>query len=88
MRLLSEIASCFTIVYPNAGLQNIFGRYDEMPNVMAANIEPFLHEKLVNIIGGCCGSTQAHIVAIADKANNYKPRAFPNKEASGKIPCR
>jgi len=75
-RLLSDIAPCLLSVYPNAGLQNIFGRYDEMPNVMAANIEPFLKEGLINIIGGCCGSTPAHIAAIADKANDYKPRSF------------
>jgi len=85
-RLLSDIAACLVLVYPNAGLQNIYGRYDEMPNVMAANIEPFLKEKLVNIIGGCCGSTPAHIAAIADKANGYKPRKIPKTAASGEVP--
>ncbi|MCL2196865.1 MAG: homocysteine S-methyltransferase family protein [Treponema sp.] len=84
-RTLSEIAPCLVSVYPNAGLQNIFGRYDEMPNVMAANIMPFLKEKLVNIIGGCCGSTPAHIAAIADKANDFNPRKIPKTGTSGEV---
>jgi len=77
LRLLSEIASCNIIAYPNAGLPNKFGRYDEMADMMAANIEPYFKEGLVNIIGGCCGSSPAHIAAIADKAQNYTPRKKP-----------
>jgi len=87
VRLLSEIAPCLVSVYPNAGLQNIFGRYDEMPNVMAANIEPFLKEELVNIIGGCCGSTPAHIAAIVEKANEYNTRKIPKTGISGEVLC-
>jgi len=85
VRLLSEIVPCLVSVYPNAGLQNIFGRYDEMPNVMADNIEPFLKGKLVNIIGGCCGTTPAHIAAIAEKANYYKPRKIPKSGNSNEV---
>jgi len=74
IRQLSEITPCFVSVYPNAGLPNKFGRYEETPEIMSSNIEPFLKEGLVNIIGGCCGSTPAHVAAIAGKANQYTPR--------------
>ena len=81
LQLLSEIASCFISAYPNAGLLNQFGRYEEIPDTMAENIEPFLKNRLVNIIGGCCGSTPAHIAAIAEKAHGYIPHKIP------KNPC-
>ncbi|MCL2764449.1 MAG: homocysteine S-methyltransferase family protein [Treponema sp.] len=74
VRQLSEIAPCLVSAYPNAGLPNKYGRYEEMPHIMSANIEPFFQENLVNIIGGCCGSTPAHIAAIAKKADEYVPR--------------
>ena len=79
VQLLSKIAPCLVSAYPNAGLPNKFGRYEEMPNVMADNMELFFFEGLVNIIGGCCGSTPAHIAAIADKAQNYLPRKISNQ---------
>ena len=60
--------------HPNAGLPNEFGEYDESPSDMAAQIKEFLDGSLVNIIGGCCGTTPAHIKAIAELAANYKPR--------------
>ena len=60
--------------HPNAGLPNEFGEYDETPEMMAAQIEVFLKEGLVNIIGGCCGTTPDHIVEITRMAQNYKPR--------------
>jgi len=82
LKLLSENVPCFVSAYPNAGLPNKFGRYDEMPDVMAANIEPYFEEKLVNIIGGCCGSSPAHIAAIAEKASGYAPRPI-NRKWSG-----
>jgi len=78
LRLLSEIAPCIISAYPNAGLPNHYGRYEETPETMADNIELFFKEGLVNIIGGCCGSTPAHIAAIADKARNITPRKIPN----------
>lgn len=64
-------------VYPNAGLPNAMGEYDETPEKMAAKIEPMLSRGLVNIIGGCCGTTPAHIKAIAALAAKYKPRVIP-----------
>lgn len=60
--------------HPNAGLPNEFGEYDESPADMAVQIKDFLDNSLVNIIGGCCGTTPAHIKAIADLAAKYKPR--------------
>lgn len=63
--------------HPNAGLPNAFGEYDETPEYMAAQIEEYLKKNLVNIIGGCCGTTPAHIKAIADLVKNYKPRKSP-----------
>lgn len=66
--------------HPNAGLPNAFGEYDETPEEMAAQIEEYLKRKLVNIIGGCCGTTPAHIKALADLASKYEPRTFEFEE--------
>jgi len=60
--------------HPNAGLPNEFGKYDETPEMMGAQIKEFLDEGLINIIGGCCGTTPDHIKVIADLAKNYSPR--------------
>jgi len=60
--------------HPNAGLPNAFGEYDETPEQMASQIEEYLKKDLINIIGGCCGTTPAHITAIAEVAAKYKPR--------------
>jgi len=62
--------------HPNAGLPNAFGEYDETPEEMAAQIEEYLKKDLINIIGGCCGTTPKHITAIADIATKYQPRAI------------
>jgi len=78
IRLLAETLPCFVSAYPNAGLPNQFGRYEETPEIMSANIEAYFEEGLVNIIGGCCGSTPAHIAAIAEKANDHEPRKIPD----------
>ncbi|MDR3020297.1 MAG: homocysteine S-methyltransferase family protein [Treponema sp.] len=77
LRALAETVPYFVSVYPNAGLPNKYGFYDETPEIMSANIEKYLKEGLVNIAGGCCGSTPAHIAAIAEKAANYEPRKLP-----------
>ena len=61
-------------VYPNAGLPNEMGEYDETPELMAEHIRPMLEKGLVNIVGGCCGTTPEHIRLIAEMAGNYKPR--------------
>jgi 5-methyltetrahydrofolate--homocysteine methyltransferase len=79
IRELGEYVPCFVSAHPNAGLPNRFGAYDETPATMAAAIEEYLKEGLVNIVGGCCGSTPDHIAAIAAKAKNYAPRAIREK---------
>ena len=60
--------------HPNAGLPNAFGEYDETPGQMASQIKEYLDKGLINIIGGCCGTTPEHIAAIADVAKEYSPR--------------
>ena len=76
---LSAIAGCQVSVYPNAGLPNEMGEYDETPETMATHVRPMLEKGLVNIIGGCCGTTPAHIKAIADLAKDFAPRIVPEK---------
>ncbi len=71
---LSKHASCFTSLYPNAGLPNEMGEYDESPGYMAKQLKNYAEEGLVNMVGGCCGSTPDHIRAIAEEAENHKPR--------------
>lgn len=74
LQILDQRAPFFISAHPNAGLPNEFGEYDESPEQMADQIEEYLEEDLVNIIGGCCGTTPEHIKAIAEKVKNYKPR--------------
>jgi 5-methyltetrahydrofolate--homocysteine methyltransferase len=71
---LSRLADCFVSCYPNAGLPNAFGEYDETPDQMASVIREFADSGLVNILGGCCGTTPDHIGAIARAAEGLKPR--------------
>ncbi|MEO5995453.1 MAG: homocysteine S-methyltransferase family protein [Chitinophagaceae bacterium] len=74
---LSQIASCYTSAYPNAGLPNAFGEYDEQPHETAHIIEEWAAEGFVNIVGGCCGTTPDHIKHIADQVKKFKPRELP-----------
>src|SRR5688572_5894126 len=74
LQVLNEKSSFFVSAYPNAGLPNEFGHYDQTPDEMAAEVEEYLKEGLVNIVGGCCGSTPAHIKKIAEAAKKYQPR--------------
>ncbi|MGN6477444.1 MAG: homocysteine S-methyltransferase family protein [Flavipsychrobacter sp.] len=74
---LSEIASCYVSCYPNAGLPNAMGEYDESPEITAKVVSEFAEQGWVNIVGGCCGTTPAHIKAIAQAVKNYKPRQLP-----------
>ena len=74
LQVLNEKAPFFVSAYPNAGLPNEFGQYDETPEEMGAQIEEFLKEGLINIVGGCCGTTPAHIRKIAELAAKYPPR--------------
>jgi 5-methyltetrahydrofolate--homocysteine methyltransferase len=74
---ISDVADTLVCAYPNAGLPNAFGQYDESPDDMAAQIEGFARHGLLNIVGGCCGSTPDHIRAIAAAVAKYPPRAIP-----------
>ncbi|GAB4377854.1 MAG: hypothetical protein Kow0075_07060 [Salibacteraceae bacterium] len=71
---LSRKANCFISVYPNAGLPNEMGLYDQSPESMTAELREFLEGGLANIVGGCCGTSPDHIRAIAHMARNYPPR--------------
>jgi len=74
LEVLSQKATFGVSAHPNAGLPNAFGEYDETPDQMAGQIKEYLEKGLINIIGGCCGTTPAHIKAIAEISENYKPR--------------
>ncbi|NQV01951.1 MAG: methionine synthase, partial [Bacteroidia bacterium] len=75
----SRIAPFPLMVYPNAGLPNQFGNYDETPEATADYVRDFLEEGFVNIIGGCCGTTPEHIQKLLELAAKYKPREVPKK---------
>ncbi len=74
---LSRIADVHISAYPNAGLPNAFGGYDETADEMGAVVEEYLQEGLINILGGCCGTTPPHIKRIAELSAKYKPRVVP-----------
>jgi len=74
---LSRLADCYTSCYPNAGLPNAFGGYDESPADMAVVLGEFATKGWVNLVGGCCGSTPAHIAAIAKAVRGVAPRMLP-----------
>ena len=74
LRRLSKETDLLTSAHPNAGLPNAFGAYDQTPEEMRDLIEKYLEENLINIIGGCCGSTPEHIAQIASVTRDYKPR--------------
>jgi len=71
---IGRSTSAFVICYPNAGLPNAFGGYDETPEITAENIRDFASDGLINIIGGCCGTTPDHIKAIKKVVSEYRPR--------------
>ncbi len=77
---LAGIAESYVSVYPNAGLPNEFGEYDDSPAYMAGQIADFATSGFVNIVGGCCGTTPSHIKAIAEAVKNLKPRQRPTKK--------
>jgi 5-methyltetrahydrofolate--homocysteine methyltransferase len=74
LQVMANKSNFLVSAHPNAGLPNEFGEYDETPEMMASQIKVFLDEGLLNIVGGCCGTSPAHIKAIADLAKDYKPR--------------
>lgn len=76
---LSALADCYVSAYPNAGLPNAFGEYDEQPHETGHIIAQWAKEGLVNIVGGCCGTTPDHIRCIAQAVSNLAPRSIPSK---------
>ncbi|MGB1884451.1 MAG: methionine synthase, partial [Gammaproteobacteria bacterium] len=78
---LARVADCHVSVHPNAGLPNAFGEYDETPEYMANILEDFAASGLVNIVGGCCGTTPEHIRAIGDAVADIPPRKRARREA-------
>jgi 5-methyltetrahydrofolate--homocysteine methyltransferase len=80
IEILSKESPFHISVYPNAGLPNEFGQYDETPQHMAGTLKEWFDHKWVNIVGGCCGTTHEHIKAIADAAKDYTPRPLPQIE--------
>lgn len=81
LQILNQQAPFFVSAYPNAGLPNEFGQYDQGPEEMAEQVEEYLKEGLVNILGGCCGTTPEHIKAISDLCSKYKPRVLAEQHA-------
>jgi len=77
VKVLSEIADTLIMIYPNAGLPNELGAYDEMPNTTAGFVKEWATSGQVNVLGGCCGSTPAHIAAIARAVEGIAPRKLP-----------
>lgn len=76
LKRLSDVATCWVSVYPNAGLPNAMGGYDDTPADMAGDVGEFARDGLVNIVGGCCGSTPEHIAAITEAAATFDPRPW------------
>jgi 5-methyltetrahydrofolate--homocysteine methyltransferase len=82
---LSRVAGCYVSAHPNAGLPNEFGEYDQTPEEMVAIVEEFAASGFLNIIGGCCGTTPAHIKALAEAVAKYPPRDIPTIEPACRL---
>ena len=82
---MSRIADTFVSCYPNAGLPNAFGEYDESPERQAGYLAEFAHDGLVNLVGGCCGTTPAHIAEIARVVDGVPPRPVPQIEVATRL---
>ena len=78
MKRLSNSTNFFTSAHPNAGLPNAFGEYDQTPDEMLTQVREYFDDNLVNIIGGCCGTTYEHIKVISEEVKKYKPRVISN----------
>lgn len=85
VQTLSRIADTLLMVYPNAGLPNELGEYDEMPDTTARLVKQWAANGQVNILGGCCGSSPAHIAAIAEAVEGLPPRAIPSNEPAMRL---
>src|SRR5690606_19451111 len=79
---LARVADCFVSAHPNAGLPNAFAEYDETPEETASILGEFARAGLLNLVGGCCGTTPDHIRAIADAVRDLPPRRLPALEAA------
>ncbi|MEM6439118.1 MAG: homocysteine S-methyltransferase family protein [Pseudomonadota bacterium] len=77
MAEIASVATALTCAYPNAGLPNAFGEYDETPDQTAGQVEDFARDGIVNVVGGCCGTTPDHIRAIAEAVSAFPPRKVP-----------
>lgn len=78
---LATVADCYVSAYPNAGLPNAFGGYDETPESMTAHLGEWARSGLLNLVGGCCGTTPDHIAAFARAVDGVAPRAIPARDA-------
>jgi 5-methyltetrahydrofolate--homocysteine methyltransferase len=85
VRNAAETAGCLISAHPNAGLPNESGSYDQSPREMAAQIKPYIDNGLVNIVGGCCGSTPAHIAALSALVRDARPRPLPARQPALKL---
>ena len=81
----ARIAECYVSCYPNAGLPNAFGGYDELPDETGALLRDFAASGFVNIVGGCCGTTPDHIAAIARRSRASPPRPLPADVGSSRV---
>ena len=82
---ISDVAQCFVSAHPNAGLPNEFGEYDMEGPEMATHIKEWAESGLLNIVGGCCGSSPDHIKSIADAVADIKPRTIPNQDVKMRL---
>lgn len=82
---MSRVADVMVLTYPNAGLPNAFGEYDETPSTTAGHLSSWAKDGIVNIVGGCCGTTPEHIRAISEGVKNVKPRAIPKRAAAMRL---
>ncbi len=82
---ISRVADRYTSIYPNAGLPNEFGEYDDTPEFMAGVLRQYAEEGMVNVVGGCCGTTPAHIRAFAEAVRGVAPRAIPDVPAYARL---
>ena len=78
VQALSDVCETFVSAHPNAGLPNEFGEYDEPPDETASMVEGFAKAGIVNIVGGCCGTTPKHIQTMVEKVSAYPPRQLPD----------
>lgn len=85
VQMLSKIADCLLLAYPNAGLPNELGEYDELPATTAALVREWAENGQVNILGGCCGSSPDHIAAIAKAVDGLTPRKIPARDTQMRL---